>query len=153
MASVYRNSSNGAVPLCHCGPSLWQQRQHHPSLTAIDVMPSLPLSLTLSTPTLVILSLLLLQLLLLLVLALLVSMMLIATGVDDGAGTGVDAATTRAGTAGVPQSRWHMPPWPSRYGKLRLMKMSTAASADLMATPSLGKVAYNVCYKCCHHQC
>jgi len=65
-------------------------------------MLSLPLSLMLSMPMLVVLSLLLLQILLLLMLAMVVSMMLIDTGVDHGPGTGVDAATTRAGTAGVP---------------------------------------------------
>ena len=78
-------------------------------------------------------------------------MLFIDTVVDAAAGASVDAATTTAGTAVVASTEMAFATMAIALPKVVVLKMSTAASADMIATSLLGKVDYNVCYKCCHH--
>ena len=77
-------------------------------------------------------------------------MLFIDTVVNAAAGAGVDANTTMAGTAVVASTKMAFATTAITLPKVAVLKMSTAASADMIATSLLGKVAYNVCYKCCH---
>ena len=79
------------------------------------------------------------------------SMLFIDTVVDAAAGAGVDAATTTAGTDVVASTEMAFATTAIALPKVAVLKMSMAASANIIATSLLGKVAYNVCYKCCHH--
>ena len=81
------------------------------------------------------------------------SMLFIDTVVDAAVGAGVDTTTTTACTAVVASTEMAVATMAVTLPKVAVLKMSTAARADMIATSLLGKVAYNVCYKCCHRRC
>ena len=73
-------------------------------------------------------------------------MLFIDTVVDAAVGASVDAATTTAGTAVVASTEMAFATTAVTLLKVAVLKTSTAASANMIATSLLGKVAYNVCY-------